>query len=215
MKEDEVLMNKSFIRRLSRLISLILGENSEHSSFREFTDDNEAKRWGAKSRENVLLSNEEINNIYYYTGSWYRVIFFHLKRGNYRDGSDPDTDAEIDMLDGSINKGKIPDDIVVYRATRWKTLKSTIENNVVTPEAYWSTSLLLKRAVLFKLQQRDEHYDCILKIYLPKGSKGLYVSELKEHDQLSEFEVLLPRDSKFRIIKRRLFSRLLEVELIN
>lgn len=53
---------------------------------------------------------------------------------------------------------------------------------------------------------REHEMDCLLKIYLPKGFPGAYISEYREEDRLDENEYLLPAGTKLKIIKRRLFT---------
>ena len=57
----------------------------------------------------------------------------------------------------------------------------------------------------------------MIKMYIPKGYCALYVSNIEgidDNDPLKEYEMLLPRNSRFRVISRKLISRYIELELV-
>ena len=54
--------------------------------------------------------------------------------------------------------------------------------------------------------------DCLLKIYLPKGFPGAYISEYREEDRLDENEYLLPAGTRLKIIKKHILSCPLMIE---
>ena len=207
-------LNYSYIVVLDKYLNLVFRRDSRYASFKEVKSETEAKRWGQAFRKTIGLSDEELKNIYSYTGSWYKVINKHLLRGVFNKGIDEDTDNEIRILDESINKSPLTENIVVYRATKRKWLLPFINKDEIMNKTFWSCSLLRKSAIFFKTKER---YDCIIKIYVPKGCRALYVSNIgsiDEDDWLKEYEMLLPRNSRFIILSRKLFSRYIELELV-
>ena len=62
---------------------------------------------------------------------------------------------------------------------------------------------------------KPRNYNCILKLYLPKGTKGAYIWQ---NDGLDEQEFLLPTNAVFKLLKKGFWTRrfmcLYECELI-
>lgn len=65
-----------------------------------------------------------------------------------------------------------------------------------------STTLV---ADLLRSFAKSHKYDCLLKLYLPKGTKGAYIDFDNKYNMLNECEFLLPINTSF-ILKKKFFS---------
>lgn len=108
------------------------------------------------------------------------------------------TKQEYRTLDAALEKSTIHENITVYRAiadTEALGDLSVIRGKIITDNGYASTSLNRKAAEMYG-------NGIICKINIPKGSKGAYISGIKDdlgNDFKSNREILLPRNSAYRI----------------
>lgn len=101
----------------------------------------------------------------------------------------------------SIDKSSFPDDVVVYRGVNKKLgdkLRKLQVGGVVTDKGFASTSMseLVGRSF----------GDSVIKIYVRRGSKAMYISGA------DEAEVLIQRGSRFRFLKKK--GKIIEMELL-
>ena len=158
-----------------------------------------------KHRLNELNINQK-NSIADYTGMDYEDINRSLRTG--RKASER-LGKNIDNITDVLNNSTTVEDMIVHRhvefdgASKLTGLKeyqlkgSSIEelNNMLkgkecTDKAFISTSIRD-----FKDELREVVYD----IYMPKGTKGLYINELSTSYKDIEYEFLLQRETKFKI----------------
>lgn len=115
-----------------------------------------------------------------------------------------DIDEMIPRIADVLNQNKTPEDIIVYRFTHLKVMRNLCGTWLLrsgltfSDKAFLSTTLLWKQLVPFG---KDHHCNCMLKLYLPKGTHGAYVSLNDERDHLREYEFLLPPNLRFKIVK--------------
>jgi len=111
--------------------------------------------------------------------------------------------GEITIIDNELRKFELPENILVYRYTNKKWFRWLFKDskpkvgNCFTDKGFMSTTLV---EALLKSFAKKYEYNCILELYLPKGTKGVYI---RFNDCLNEQEFLLPPNSTFRLIKKR------------
>lgn len=114
----------------------------------------------------------------------------HLHHGIELDDKQKEFVGKMDTLLGS---HQLHDDAVVYTGTSKKHAELLRKHDFVNHPGYLSTSLSQNSARAFA---QDKGGD-ILKIHLPKGHPGLYVSHLSNYE--GEREFVLPRNTKMSI----------------
>lgn len=186
----------------------------DKKKFRVFNTKEEAEKWGREQLYSALLSADEKDIIGYYTGSWFRAINNYLALGEHLLHKDPEMEEEISVLDELLSRHRIPNDIVVYRSTSktWLELQTADHEDLKTCRPFWSTSLLSRYALRWGL---GNSYWYLEKIYVPAGSPGLFVSGIYDKNDLSEYEVLLPRTTNFKVINQHLFGHYIELMVDN
>jgi hypothetical protein len=101
----------------------------------------------------------------------------------------------VKSFDSVLNNHSAPDDMVVYTGTNSNHANIIRGNGVVNHPGYLSTSLSHNSARSFANQKGGD----IVKIHIPKGHPGLYVSHLSNYE--GEREFVLPRNTKLKIHK--------------
>jgi hypothetical protein len=182
--------------------------------FREFKTDHEVCKW-VNDNFGLWINDVQTNKhngdrcnisklLYAYTGSM-NVIYNRFLRGQgeLEEQQNEKCPKEIDIITKEICKLELQEDIVVYRYTcknffrnSFETLKPRKGRNF-TEKGFMSTTLLPE---LVKEFPQNHKYDCILKLYLSKGTKGAYVSI--GDNKLNEYEFLLPPNATFKLLKR-------------
>lgn len=151
----------------------------------------EEKRWAG------LLSDSEKKAIDGYTGTDFTDINLNL-RTNIDD--DLDVNKLITNIDKAISKSRLNDNITVYRVVDQNGLQGMDVNNCIgkiyNDKAYMSTAASYKDV----LDGVDDSFT-IFKIDVPKGNgNGAYINSLSQYRD-EEYEFLLKRDTKCRILK--------------
>ena len=198
-------------------------------TYREFKSKEESEIWAWKHYSDLLnLSSEDAlyKIISSYTGSYYKAYNQLLrlcpplnsdkfKRIDFEDRID-DVE-EIYKIDYALHSYSLPENIIVYRFTHKKDVRKLCgkiffgAGTVFSDRAFFSTTLVRDMMNEFRKQH---HCDCILKLYLPQGFPGAYVSFKEEWSRLDEQEFLLPPNTRFRILKIHHFTYPLEIECI-
>ena len=102
----------------------------------------------------------------------------------------------------------------MYRYTKRQAVRANcgghIHNGAVISDPGFQSTSLVKSCM--KSFAKEYEMDCLLKIYLPKGFPGAYISEYREEDRLDENEYLLPAGTRLKIIKKHILSCPLMIE---
>jgi hypothetical protein len=156
---------------------------------------------------------------YEYQGSNYTVINkFSRVNPDYtfesRENFDPQTNSyiidNIDKIDRAINAYKITEEVEVYRGTsvtkeKFDEFYANLDvGDLNIDSAYLSTSTDPSVGVKFavrKLITDKDRIPVLFKAKLLPGQRALRVKELTQTDSLEENELLLPRNSKFKVTK--------------
>ena len=140
--------------------------------------------------------------LFCYSGNM-NEIYNKLLRGWNLSLSKEDIDLynkQIEIINNEILNHQINDNIITCRFTGTKLIKclnngNRIKNGTVfVDNAFVSTTLLPSLMLSFA---RERKYNCLLKIYIPKGSNALYLKFNKS--RLDEEELLLPLGCTFKV----------------
>lgn len=185
--------------------------------YKEFNTEEDVDKWTNENygewleklqREDYSYDSNDITDLlYYYTGSM-NDILNKLLRGYLVSELDEDElndfTNKINIINTEISNFKLKENIIVWRYTYKGFFERLFESNkikvgrVFIEKSFMSTTLLPKNLEEFAL---SNHYDTLLKIYLPKGTNGAYVDF--EKDGLNEREFLLPKGCKFKLKKKK------------
>lgn len=205
-------------------------EVADKKQFKEFISSQEADDWGnnfyREWLEKIQLLNGNIKNnnisnpLYLYTGNLY-LPYNRFLRGQIKPNKKQANiySKDIETIKNEISKFELYENIIVYRYTYKTHFKKLFENStpkvgeIFIEKGFASTTLVKSLLEDFAKKHR---YKCLLKMYLPKGTKGVYI---KFNDCLNEQEFLLPPNAKFVLNRKRLnfnlsFPIIYECELI-
>lgn len=180
--------------------------------FKEFHTDLEAHEWAMHNfapwikKLQQVEDNHDENNIENllnaYTGSE-NLIINRFLRGNcmpYEDNLE-ELSRKVEIIEKEICKFKLQENIIVYRYTHKNFLRQLFGHSEIKREkvfvekAIMSTTLVANLLIEFA---KNRKCNCLVKLYLPKGTKGVYVKF--DNGLLNEHEFLLPPNSKFKLI---------------
>lgn len=186
----------------------------DKSKYKEFSTEEECKEWGNryysnfgnKYKEDMLSakkvgfhSNSETSAIEHYCGHSYKGINQYLRNG-------VDSGEEIYYKMASIlimamcSAPKIPEDIVVYRMVNKVFIDELTNNNkfvelkALQEKGFMSTSLLRDISNIYSSDNTGLY---LLKIYVPKGTIGIYVNSVVSRD---EEEILIAPNYVLRLV---------------
>lgn len=160
--------------------------------------------------KNFNYSKEENNSLREYKTSLFKGVNKFLR--GQTDKPSKDTEKIIAGLDKVMEKSTLPSDTTVFRGVRGLDLNNFKPGSSFEEKAYSSTSLDPNTANNFM-----DHGDYMMKIDLPKGSKGALVPSTTDSagNKSSEFEVLLPRNQKYKVKSIDPKTKMITVELDN
>lgn len=158
-------------------------------SFSEITATNEIGFAHASARATKTLTPAEIDAARRYSTEESYKTNAALRAGKMKDP------ALVRDLDAAIAKATVPEDVNAYRGmTAGFDVSKLKVGEAFIDDAYLSTSVLRSNALQFMGAGSDR---TIIKIGVPKGSKGLYMPAVSEFS--SEMELILPRGQKLII----------------
>ena len=175
------------------------------TEYREFHTAGEVEQW-AEIHYSDLCGEQRKNNpdyerLFFYGGSCYK---WYNKALRYGWGYSEDTMREVQQLIDILNKYELPEPVVAYRYTHKQDVKLLCLGKRPQPgmrfadKGFFSTSLVKSSLDIFK---KKYGCNCLLKLYLPKGIHGSYISLKGTISLLNEQELLLQRNTEFEIIK--------------
>ncbi|APQ77028.1 ADP-ribosyltransferase [Clostridium botulinum] len=171
-----------------------------------------AKEWGEKNYEkweNELSAEERAALIGYIKGWEYKAINEYLRTGKLPSESESLHDEgkmkdRIEKISQSLGKELIPENITVYRrsgAPEYGYEKGKVINMEQFQKDFLNKDKLEKGFLSTSLSSKDvgafKDSPIILRLQVPKGYKGAYVSNLIEG--YDEKEILLDKGSKYHI----------------
>lgn len=201
----------------------------ETEIYREFKSAEESETWAWQHYANLLglpPEDELYKMISSYTGSYYKAYnkllrtcppldSIEFRKINFEDYAD--LVEEIYKISRTLKNYSLPENITVYRFSHKKDIRKLCGKKIFcvgmefSDKAFFSTTLVKDKLERFRKENRC---DCLLKLYLPQGFPGAYVSFKQDWSCLNEQEFLLPPNVKFRILKIHYFTYPLEIECI-
>lgn len=188
--------------------------------FKELETSDEADNWAKCYFNDVIeatINSETYMSLMYYTGSMARkwnAILRSIDVGfdsvdfdkEYGKHFAPDGDQlrRTKETYNFIISQSIPENIVVYRYMDFSVLEryfnqcENIEGELYIDKGFMSTTLV---ASLLEEFSQKHQCNCLLKIYVPSGTVGAYVSPHNNFSRLNEQEVLFPPNTKVKILK--------------
>ncbi|MCL2879227.1 MAG: ADP-ribosyltransferase [Treponema sp.] len=139
-----------------------------------------------------------------YTGAIFLQINNILKGGHSGKEKKYYVQKYIIPLDIIMRKTTVLHDVVSYKGTKAKHYRGWEVGDEKKLPIFLSTSLSKKKA-------EDYKSDFMLEILVPKGAKGLYIG--KHSSAGDENELLLNRETKFKVLERTINTMKLEVLL--
>ncbi|MCM1395049.1 MAG: hypothetical protein NC132_02915 [Corallococcus sp.] len=185
-------------------------------NYLDFRSTEEADKWGEKSFPNLVnkefKKTKEFQALFLYGGNMFRPINRYLR--GLQEGRD-ELYSLVNLINDVVLNNSTPENVTVYRSTHIKVIKKLCKKHILrkglifTDKAYFSTSLCAGCAYDYgKIHSKD----CLLKLYLPKGTKGAYLSYKGTFSTLNEQEFLLASSTKFEIIKVHYFTKPMLIE---
>ena len=135
---------------------------------------------------------EEVAGLNRYAGSTFSRVNNGL-RANAGDIEKVQAKKTVAALDKAIQRGTVPEDVVVYRGINSSTLANKFSvGDEFQDHGFVSTSLDKKIGEKFGKE-------AVLEITVPKDAKALAFDSIYKGGHMDEHELLLPRGSKFRV----------------
>ena len=158
-----------------------------------------ARKKSAHGQWTSGLSQEEARAIgQYCADGYYDINNYWRKYGDWQDINAERVKHQTEMLDGVIARYDLKEPIKVYRAIQPEAFESywddiqKIVGTEYTDAGFMSTSPIKTSTAVNK--------DCIMELFIPSGKgRGAYINNVSGF-QDEEYEFLLARDSKFRVI---------------
>ena len=158
-----------------------------------------ARKKSAHGQWTSGLSQEEARAIgQYCADGYYDINNYWRKYGDWQDINAERVKHQTEMLDGVIARYDLKEPIKVYRAIQPEAFESywddiqRIVGAEYTDAGFMSTSPIKTSTAVNK--------DCIMELFIPSGKgRGAYVNNVSGF-QDEEYEFLLARNSKFRVI---------------
>ncbi|WMJ81460.1 ADP-ribosyltransferase [Clostridium sp. MB40-C1] len=183
--------------------------------FREFHTDKEAYEWAMdyfgswikdiQSNKDNDDENDIAHLLYDYTGNM-NIIYNEFLRDCNRFNNEEikEYSRNIVIIAKGISKFALEENIIVYRYTHKNLFRQLFDDSKLkigktfTDKGFMSTTLVQD---LLKEFAKNHRYNCVLKLYLPKGTKGAYIKF--DNSLLNEHEFLLPPNTTFKLLRRK------------
>lgn len=182
-----------------------------------FFSSSKANEYFSKYDENIKqLSKQEYNSLEHYRNYSYEDINSVLRKG---EESDSNIDSMVEQLDSSFNKFELKDDLVVFRGIsendRTKEFFEKLSSgDIYSDTGFISTSLSDRAVEGFAKNIRGDGYK--IKINMKKGQNAIPMQNIGSDETKemysNEFEFLLKRNSKFKVLNKK--NKEITVELL-
>ena len=168
----------------------------------KFDTPKSVSEWTTKAYSQQLLDYFDLNKqaicspLIWYTGSMATRINKFLRKGILENSI-----FHFELLQADLCQQELPDNVVVYRyisvSESLHLWKNTMFGKIYENPCFISTTLLPK---YFTGQAKDGRI--LITIYAPKGSRGMYITELK--NAIVEYEVLFAHHTN--MVRKGLFE---------
>jgi hypothetical protein len=188
------------------------------SSFRELDYKTGMAELSQKALRGEQLTPEEQESLRVYSGESAADINAHLR--GYSPGIDPSARLKGERatvqanLDSAIDKSSLPENLMAFRGISsdgWSRFEDLKPGDTFEDKGYVSTTL--NRNIATQFARVDGPAGGVMIALLPKGIKALPLDVMLTQD--AEREVLLPRNSKFRVREVNEDIGLVTVDVVN
>lgn len=205
----------------------------ENQFYKEFESSDEGNNWGWKYFGDVLTPNENpaFESVFFYTGSmsrkWNKILRRNpsIESGQFENTAksefvgDTDQIRRIIEVNSLLQNHNIPENIVVYRYTDKKVVKKLCSTHILREGMHFKDKGFLSTTLVSDLLlgfAQKHSCNCLMKIYVPKGTRGAYVSIKHPLAKLNEQEILLAPNLQIEIVKVHRFSHpfLIECKIV-
>ncbi|NMS91549.1 iota toxin protein Ia [Clostridioides difficile] len=171
--------------------------------------------WGVKTYKEWGNNLSELEKITFngYMNLDYSAINPYLIANGPEKNPNPELDAKIEILDNVLKRKPLPNNLTVYRRSSPAEFGIAIGspeydfNKVANVEAFkekWSGKIqkyenFVSTSVISTNDANFAARTIILRLKLPKGAQGAYISETTGGGYKSEYEFLLNKGTKYRI----------------
>lgn len=111
---------------------------------------------------------------------------------------------DVQHLVDFLSNSKIPEGITVYRYTKIRDILRLFKNKekarLLKEWGFLSTTLIPENESL-NLLIKNENYNAIMKIHVPKGANGIPLKFCDEQTKLQEYEMLFSPGQKLKLVK--------------
>ena len=197
--------------------------------YREFSNADEAEQWAWEHYSDLLSlppESEQYKLIFSYTGSWYKALnrlmrvcpavgseaFDKVDFGDYAEEK-----AEIVALTSILQNYSLPEPIVVHRFAHLSDIVKMSGARILRKEVHFSDKAFVSTTLIKKLLVpfgKENGCSCVLRLYLPKGLPGAYVSFKADKTLLNEQEFLLPPNVPMEIVKIHYFTWPIQIDCV-
>lgn len=174
-------------------------------TFRQFDNDEKARTWANKAfaQASNRLSNNEKAAIQVYKGRGKGPEYIAINNGLRTGTLASEAKKSVANIDSALKKSRVPEHITAYRGfsapamiRNWDRVTGTI----IQDKAYVSTSLSRFIASGYAKQGAPAG-QVIAEIRISKGTNALWLEGAGTSYQ--DFELLLPRNTKFRVVETK------------
>ena len=200
------------------------------NNYKTFTSWKDAERWGRKSFPQMVLNlnNEDWYDAFsYYKGQmadWINQIlrkhkvencteyFQSLNKSPNASKMIANTQKGAILISNVLAQSIINENIVVHRYLKIKHMRKLTKSLILKRGMIFSDYAILSTTLVESQMMdfiKENNCNCVLHIYVPAGTHGVYIPSEYETD-VTENEMLLPPNSKLRIvdIKYNLFNKI-------
>jgi hypothetical protein len=202
--------NREKIRTTANVEKMVTNEPKNDIIYNSATEQQINTLQKASNELYASLNNFDQNVINNYTLGNYLEINSYLKGDNLvRDsGTLKFTNEKIKAIDNAISKYDLQENVIAYRGTNKQYYNDYKIGDEFTEKIYYSTSLNEDIAKEFR-DHADNPY--MVEIHVPKGAKLLYVGYNSSFVTLNEQELLIARNTKYKVISKDNEKIVLEV----
>lgn len=172
------------------------GASTPLTGYRVIPSEKDIPAW-AKNQYKALTP-DQIAGVKTYTGYQYTTMNKTLRAGQASTG-DAALDAAISNARSALASSKVPEDIVVWRGTHMRNFQQGQQLTQI-PVSQWKGRKLddLGFSSTGIIESAGWSNQVKMKIYVPKGTEGLYVDPISAHQ--GELELLLKPAQPMRIL---------------
>ena len=188
----------------------LIQEQMDLETSRQVSEDRRAEQELQAQSDNTFdsLSGAEFESVKLYTGVLYADINSYLRgTRDFTETERSTLDTHIQNIDSAMDQFNLNDDTIVLRGDNFNPYISSNQGDVITLEAFTSTTL--NRETAEEFAGREGH---LTEIRVPRGTRCIYIgNNTMAVDGGGESELLLGRGLQYRIVETSNNRTILEV----